>query len=111
MAKRYPTAPQVVVPVESPSEQKCDTSEIETSIPRIGGILEVPANVPGYATYHTFIVATGKKGDVKVSHDRLYVLCPCNNPCMHVLTLEGDKLYSIITCGEGMDVLDPRFFC
>ena len=49
--------------------------------------------------------------DVKVSHDRLYVLCPCNNPCMHVLTLEGDKLYSIITCGEGMDVLEPRFFC
>ena len=62
MAKRYPTAPQVVVPVESPSEQKCDTSEIETSISRIGGTLEVPANVLGYATYHTFTVATGKKG-------------------------------------------------
>ena len=49
--------------------------------------------------------------DVKVSSDRLYVLCPDNNPCMHVLTLEGDKLHSLITCGEGMDVLYPLFFC
>ena len=55
--------------------------------------------------------------DVKVSRDRLYVLCPdanpCpnNNPCLLVLTLEGDKLHSLITCGEGMDVLRPYFFC
>ena len=49
--------------------------------------------------------------DVKVSRDRLYVLCPSNNPCLHVLTLEGDKLHSRITCGEGMDVLRPWFFC
>ena len=49
--------------------------------------------------------------DVKVSRDRLYVLCPDNNPCMHVLTLEGDKLHSLITRGEGMDVLNPQFFC
>ena len=49
--------------------------------------------------------------DVKVSRDCLYVLCPEENPCMHVLTLEGDKLHSLITCGEGMDVLDPWFFC
>ena len=49
--------------------------------------------------------------DVKVSRDRLYVLCPYNNPCMLVLTLEGDKLHSLITCGEGMDVLHPHFFC
>ena len=49
--------------------------------------------------------------DVKVSRDRLYVLCPDNNPCLHVLTLEGDKLHSLITCGEGMDVLYPSFFC
>ena len=48
--------------------------------------------------------------DVKVSHDRLYILCPYNNPCLHVLTLEGDKLRSLITCGKGMDVLDPWFF-
>ena len=49
--------------------------------------------------------------DVKISRDCLYVLCPDNNPCMHVLTLEGDKLHSLITCGEGMDVLCPWFFC
>ena len=49
--------------------------------------------------------------DVKVSRDRLYVLCPHNNPCLLVLTLEGDKLHSLITCGEGMDVLHPLFFC
>ena len=49
--------------------------------------------------------------DVKVSRDRIYVLCPENNPCLLVLTLEGDKLHSIITCGVGMDVLCPLFFC
>ena len=49
--------------------------------------------------------------DVKVSRDRLYVLCPYDNPCLLVLTLEGDKLHSLITRGEGMDVLEPRFFC
>ena len=49
--------------------------------------------------------------DVKVSRDRLYVLCPDGNPCLLVLTLEGDKLHSLITCGEGMDVLSPLFFC
>ena len=49
--------------------------------------------------------------DVKISRDRLYVLCPHNNPCMHVLTLEGDMLHSFISCGRGRDVLGPRFFC
>ena len=49
--------------------------------------------------------------DVKVSRDRLYVLCPRNNPCLLVLTLEGDKLHSLITLGKGMDVLWPDFFC
>ena len=49
--------------------------------------------------------------DVKVSRDRLYVLCPSNSPCMNILTLEGDKLHSIITCGEGMDMEFPFFFC
>ena len=47
--------------------------------------------------------------DVKVSRDRLYVLCSHDNPCLHVLTLEGDKLHSLITRGEGMDVLHPCF--
>eukprot|EP00800_Vazella_pourtalesii_P010202 TRINITY_DN253_c0_g1_i6.p1 TRINITY_DN253_c0_g1~~TRINITY_DN253_c0_g1_i6.p1 ORF type:complete len:124 (-),score=20.70 TRINITY_DN253_c0_g1_i6:38-409(-) len=49
--------------------------------------------------------------DVKVSRDCLYVLCPFSNPCMLVLTLEGDMLHSLITRGEGMDVSYPYFFC
>ena len=52
-----------------------------------------------------------RPSDVKISNDRLYVLCPRNNPCILVLTLEGDKLHSLIHCGEGMGVLDPLFFC
>ena len=48
--------------------------------------------------------------DVKVSRNCLYVLCFAN-PCMLVLTLEGDKLHSLITRGEGLDVLRPLFFC
>ena len=49
--------------------------------------------------------------DVKVLQDRLYVLCPHKNRCMLVLTLDGDKINSLVTCGEEGDVLDPRFFC
>ena len=49
--------------------------------------------------------------DVKVSRDRLYVLCPYKDLCLLVLTLEGDKLHSLITCGEGMDVSFPNYFC
>ena len=45
-----------------------------------------------------------------MSRDCLYVLCLAN-PCMLVLTLEGDMLHSLITSGEGMDVLSPLFFC
>ena len=49
--------------------------------------------------------------DVKVSHDRIYVLCPYINTYIHVLTLEGDKLHSPITSREGMDLITPNFFC
>ena len=52
-----------------------------------------------------------RPADVKVSRDLLCVLCPYNNPCVLVLTLEGDMLHSLITCGKGMDVLFPLFFC
>ena len=234
------------ISVESRSELRCDTSELERCISRLGEIVEVPVNVPRYATCHTSVVATGEMDspygvaiheethqifvvnhnndrveifsesgeflyqlgvgqlsypcgiaihgdsvyvscqgdhtvskfsltemchvrriggrgsdngqfsrphqlttdligrvfiadyynrricihdpdlnhlrnithqsmlrpyDVKVSRDCLYVLCPDNNPCMLVLTLEGDKLHSLITCGRGMDVLYPFFFC
>ena len=49
--------------------------------------------------------------DVKVLRDRLYVLCPCDHLCMHILTLEGDKLHSLITHGRGTDISQPSFFC
>ena len=49
--------------------------------------------------------------DIKISHDRVYVLCPDRNPCMLVLSLEGDMLHSLISCGQGMDLLKPYFFC
>ena len=253
MAQRHPTAPQVIDPLESRSELKCDTRDLERSISCLGEIVEVLVNVPRYTTCHTPVVATGKKGrapgelidpygvaiheethqifvanydndrveifsetgefisqlsvgqvsypsgivihgdslyvicegsftvsqfsliemcrvrriggkgskngqfnyprqlttdligrvfiadcnndricihdpdlnhlrnithpslsrpsDVKVSRDCVYVLCFDNNPPMLVLTLEGDKLYSLITCGEGMDVSCPLFFC
>ena len=240
-------------PVESRSELKCDTRDLEMIISRLGEIVEVPVNIPRYTTCHTSVVATGKQGsdpgqlfypegvaihedthqifvancinhrveifsetgefisqlgvgqlshpysiaihgdslyvscrgahtvsqfsliemclvrriggegsnngqfnfprqlttgpigrifiadtdnnricvhdpdlnhlydithqsmsgpwDLKVSRDCLYVMCPDNNPCMFVLTLEGDILYFFITCGKGMDVLYPWFFC
>ena len=49
--------------------------------------------------------------DVKISRDRMYVVCLLSNPGMLVLTLEEDMLQSLITSGEGMDVLYPYFFC
>ena len=49
--------------------------------------------------------------DVKVSLERLYVLSPNDNPCMLVLTLDGGRLHSLITCGRGKDVLEPCSFC
>ena len=52
-----------------------------------------------------------RPSDVKVSRDRIYVLCLYNNPCILVLTLEGDKLHSLITRGKGKDVSYPFFFC
>ena len=51
-----------------------------------------------------------RPSDIKISCDCLYILCPYNNPCMLVPTLDGDMLHSLISCGEGMDVLRPRFF-
>ena len=49
--------------------------------------------------------------DLKLSHDRIYVLCPNKNPCMLVLSIEGEMLHSLISMGDGMDVLRPLYFC
>ena len=50
-------------PVESRSELKCDTRELETSISRLGEIVEVPVNVSRYTACLTSVVATGKRGN------------------------------------------------
>ena len=63
---------------------------------------------------HLYIIYIGSRtypSSVKISRDRLYVLCLYDKPCLHVLTLGGDKLHSLITRGEGTDVLEPSFFC
>ena len=231
-------------PRRDPIRSKCDSCELETIISHFEEIVEVPANVPCYPTYHSSIVATGKYGiapgelhapsclaihedthqifianrfnntvevfsetgeflnqlgvgqlsephGLAIHGDNIYVSCMgdmcdtvnkfcltemCHvrsigsegsndehlnylnqlttdpigrvfiadqsnnricihdpdlnrlsnithqsislpfdvmrsNPCMLVLTLEGDMLHSLITCGEGMDVLGPFFFC
>ena len=49
--------------------------------------------------------------DVKVSRDRLYILCPFSNPCIHVLSLEGDMLHSLVSRGRGKYVSNPQFLC
>ena len=50
-------------PVETLLEVKCDTSELESMITRLGEIVEVPLSVPRYATFHTSNVAAGKEGN------------------------------------------------
>ena len=50
-------------PVETLTEVKCDTHELETMISSLGEIVEVPVvSVPRYATFHSSVVATGEKG-------------------------------------------------
>ena len=50
-------------PVETLTEVKCDTHELETMISSLGEIVEVPVvSVPRYATFHSSVVATGKEG-------------------------------------------------
>ena len=53
---------QLNIPVEVQFQLKCVTRELERSISRLGEIVELPVYVPHYATCHTPIVATGKKG-------------------------------------------------
>ena len=44
------------------AEQKFNSHKLETIISRFGEIVEMPEHIPRYSTYHTTIVATGKKG-------------------------------------------------
>ena len=48
--------------------------------------------------------------DVKLTTEEMYVLCPCDSPCVHVFTYSGHKTRSLITRGEGMQASNPFFF-
>ena len=52
-----------------------------------------------------------KPCDVKLTTDEMYVLCPVDSPCVHVFTHTGEKIRSLISCGEGMKVIKPQFLC
>ena len=49
--------------------------------------------------------------DVKSSRDLLYVLSERDGLCVHVFTLEGEYINSLISLGESGDVVCPWFFC
>ena len=53
---------QLNIPLVVQFQLKCVTRELERSISRLGEIVELPVYVPHYATCHTSVVATGKKG-------------------------------------------------
>ena len=49
--------------------------------------------------------------DVKLTTEEIYVLSSDDSPCVHVFNYTGHKIRSLITCGEGMQVTRPDFFC
>ena len=49
--------------------------------------------------------------DVKLTAEEVYILSSPDSPCMHIFSHAGDKLRSIITCGDGMQVNYAWFFC
>ena len=48
--------------------------------------------------------------DIKLTADEVYVLCH-DNPCLHVFSHAGEKLRSLISRGDQMQVYQPFFFC
>ena len=48
--------------------------------------------------------------DIKLTADEVYVLC-IDSPCMHVFSHAGERLRSLVSSGELMQVTDPFFFC
>ena len=112
MAEYYPTAPQVADLVATQSEVKHDTRELETIIPDLGEIVELPANGPRYPTYHSSIVATGKRGrapgelDIPwgvAIHEDTHEIFVADNDNVEVFSEMGEYLYQL---GEG-ELYDP----
>ena len=48
--------------------------------------------------------------DIKLTTDEVYVLC-LDNPCVQVFSHAGERLRSLVSRGEQMQVSDPYFFC
>ena len=48
--------------------------------------------------------------DIKLSADEVYVLCE-DNPCIQVFSHAGERLRSLVSRGEQMQVSSPSFFC
>ena len=48
--------------------------------------------------------------DIKLTADEVYVLCK-DNPCVQVFSHAGERLRSLVSRGEQMQVSSPWFFC
>ena len=48
--------------------------------------------------------------EVKLTKYDVYVLSDATPLCIHVFSHAGDKMRSLITCGDGMQVIKPQFF-
>ena len=49
--------------------------------------------------------------DIKLTEELMYVLSFVDNPCLHVFTLTGDKIRSILSRGKNLQLTNPLFFC
>ena len=48
--------------------------------------------------------------DIKLTADKVYVLC-ADNPSVQVFTHAGERLRSLVSRGNQLQVIEPRFFC
>ena len=48
--------------------------------------------------------------DIKLTSDEVYVLCQ-DSPCVQVFSHAGEKLRSLVSKGEQLEVSNPCFFC
>ena len=49
--------------------------------------------------------------DIKLTEELMYVLSRADNPCLYVFALTGDKIRSILSRGESLQLTRPLFFC
>ena len=49
--------------------------------------------------------------DVKLKADEVFVLSDTDSHCVHIFSLGGEKLRSLVTCGIGMQVTNPGSIC